>query len=99
MIYVGNVIRRVLEILATFDSLGSRGLGDMLDGGGKLKLSLIANHLSHESFTRVLNPLSTPEELQDACRELLELIRERHPVQFETIAQSHEICLESSRSA
>jgi wobble nucleotide-excising tRNase len=98
MIYIGNIIRRTLEILASFDSLGSNDFRDMLDGGGKLRLALLANHLSHESFTRVLNPLATPEELQQACRELLELIFDRHPVQFKTIAEKHGICLESADS-
>ncbi len=91
MIYVGNLIRRVLEILSSFDSLGGSDLQTFLDGMGKPKLGLIANHLSHESFSRVLNPLSSPEELQDACGELLTLIKENHRLQYETIAARHEL--------
>jgi len=58
-------------------------------------LGLIANHLSHESFSRVLNPLSSPEELRDACGELLTLIKENHRLQYEAIAARHELSVGS----
>ena len=96
MIYIGNLIRRVLEILASFDSLGSNDFQNLLDGMGKTKLALIANHLSHESFTRVLNPLSSPGELQDACGELLAVIKQRHPSQYDSIVIKHGISIEEA---
>ena len=91
MIYIGNLIRRVLEIIASFDTLESNSIQDILDGMGKVKLALLANHLSHESFSKVLNPLSSPEELKEACYELFEVIKERHPAQFNTINEKYEL--------
>jgi wobble nucleotide-excising tRNase len=96
MIHIGNLIRRVLEILASFDNLGNQNFDELLEGSGKLRLALLANHLSHESFTRILNPLSTPEELQIACGELLDVIRERHPHQYLAIIEKHDVNLTSS---
>jgi len=93
MIYVGNLIRRVLEILSSFDSLGSNDIQDLLNGMGKTKLALLANHLSHESFTKVLNPISSPMELQDACGDLLSVIKQRHPSQFDTIVIKHGVSI------
>jgi wobble nucleotide-excising tRNase len=91
MIYIGNLIRRVLEILCSFDSLGTSDFREALDGMGKTKLAMIANHLSHESFTKVLNPLPDSNELRDACRELFEVIEQRHPFQYETIKTKFEL--------
>ncbi len=99
MIYIGNLIRRVLEILVSFDSLGDQNLQQVLDGMGRPRLALLANHLSHESFTRVLNPLSTPEELRGACGELLEVIRERHPRQYDAIVAKYGIDMASSEAS
>jgi hypothetical protein len=96
MMYIGNLIRRVLEILAGFDTLGDQNLQQLLDGMGKPRLALLANHLSHESFTRVLNPLSTPEELQAACGELLDVIKERHPRQYDAIVAKYGLNLAPS---
>ncbi|KKK67160.1 hypothetical protein LCGC14_2956870, partial [marine sediment metagenome] len=45
----------------------------------------LANHLSHESFTKVLNPFNSEIELRDACEELLDVIKQSHPIQFEYI--------------
>lgn len=90
-IFIGNVIRRVLEILSSFESLGSNDFQSFLDGMGKPKLALLANHLSHESFSRVLNPLSEVDELRNACKEVLEIIREHHPTQFATIKETYQI--------
>jgi len=87
-VFIGNVIRRVLEILSSFEKLGSNDIQSFLDGMGK---ALLANHLSHESFSRVLNPLSETDELQKACKEVLEIIKERHPMQFMTIKETHQI--------
>jgi hypothetical protein len=52
---------------------------------GKPKLSLIANHLSHESFTKVLNPFNSEIELKAACKELFEVIEECNPLQYKYI--------------
>jgi energy-coupling factor transporter ATP-binding protein EcfA2 len=93
MTYIGNLIRRVLEILYSFDSLGSNDFKDALDGMGKTKLALIANHLSHESFTKVLNPLPDSNELREACRELFEVIKERHPYQYDTIQEKYDVVI------
>lgn len=90
-IYIGNMIRRVLEILASFDNLETNSFQDILDGMGKPKLAILANHLSHESFSKVLNPLPGSKELREACREVLEVIENRHPAQFDTIRTKFEI--------
>lgn len=91
MIYIGNIIRRVLEILASFNNLGSNNFQDMLDGMGKPKLAILANHLSHESFTKVMNPFSSSEELKRACKELFEVIETQHPLQYEAIQKRFNI--------
>ena len=93
MIYIGNLIRRVLEIVSSFDSLESNNFQNILDGMSKTKLAILANHLSHESFSKVLNPLSEPDEIKEACKELLEVISKNHPAQFETIQKRFEIKL------
>ncbi len=95
MIYIGNIIRRVLEILASFDSLETNKFEDILDGMGKTRLALLANHLSHDSFSKVLDPFSNPDEIRKACQELLEVIQDRHPNQFNTIQSKFEIDLSS----
>lgn len=86
-IFVGNVIRRVLEILSNFENLGSNDVQTIIDGTGKQRLSMIANHMSHETFAKVIDPLSSTEELQAACREVLELIKDRHYPQYQTIQE------------
>lgn len=88
MIFIGNVIRRVLEIIASFNNLGSNNFQEILNGLGKPKLALLANHLSHESFAKVLNPFSTSEELVEACGELFEVIEECHPEQYKKINET-----------
>jgi len=49
---------------------------------------MIANHLSHENFSKVLNPLPTDDEMKKACKELFEIIEENHPKQFEYIEKN-----------
>jgi len=85
MIFIGNLIRRVLEILANFNNLSSNEFNQFVIDLGKPKLALLSNHLSHESFTKVLNPLNSEAELQMACEELLEVIESCHPEQFKYI--------------
>lgn len=91
MIFIGNIIRRVLEILASFDTLNSNNFDIILTGLGKPKLALIANHLSHESFTKVLNPMANAEELQQACKDILDLIKDRHPHQYLTLVSMYDL--------
>ena len=93
VIYIGNIIRRVLEILSSFENLGSNDFQTILDGMGKTRLALLANHLSHDSFTKVLNPLSTPGEVKEACKDVLEVIEEKFPGQYETIKNKFNIRL------
>ncbi len=85
MIFIGNLIRRVLEILSNFNDLSSNEFTKYIFDIGKPKLSLLANHLSHESFTKVLNPFISENELKEACKELLEVIEISHPVQYKYI--------------
>ena len=91
MLFIGNVIRRILEIVASFDNMGSNNFQGILDGMGKQRLAILANHLSHESFTKTLNPFSEPAELRLACIDLLQVIKERHPFQYETINAKYEV--------
>lgn len=91
MTYIGNIIRRILEILSSFDNLGKNDFQNILDGMGKSKLALLANHMSHDSFTKVLNPLQDNDELKQACQEVLEIIKENHPSQFNTIEKEYEL--------
>jgi len=85
MIFIGTLIRRVLEILSNFNDLSSNEFTKYILDIGKPKLSLLANHLSHESFTKVLNPFNSENELKEACKELLEVIEISHPVQYKYI--------------
>uniref|UniRef100_B3EJU5 Protein CR006 P-loop domain-containing protein n=1 Tax=Chlorobium phaeobacteroides (strain BS1) TaxID=331678 RepID=B3EJU5_CHLPB len=82
MIFIGNIIRRTLEIVSNFNNLGSNNFRNHVIDIGKPKLALLANHLSHESFTKVLNPFASELELQAACGELLEVIKQSHPEQY-----------------
>ncbi len=91
MLFIGNIIRRVLEIIASFDNLGSNSFSSILNGMGNTKLAVLANHLSHESFTKVLNPFSDVGELKNACIELFLVIKQRHPYQYETINKKYHI--------
>jgi hypothetical protein len=83
-IFIGNAIRRVLEIIISFNELNNNTISTVKDYG-KPTLGMIANHLSHESFSKVLNPLPTDNEMKKACKELFELIKEFHPKQHEYI--------------
>ncbi len=83
-ILIGNLIRRVLEIVISFNELNSNNVSIVKDYG-KPTLGLIANHLSHENFSKVLTPLPTDDEMKKACKELFEVIEELHPKQFEYI--------------
>lgn len=86
-IFIGNAIRRVLEIIISFNELNNNNVSIVKDYG-KPKLGMIANHLSHESFSKVLNPLPTDDEMKKACKELFEIIEENHPRQYEYIEKN-----------
>ena len=83
-IFIGNIIRRVLEIVISFNELNSNNVSIIKDYG-KPTLGMIANHLSHENFSKVLNPLPTDDEMKKACEELFEIIKDNHPKQYEYI--------------
>jgi DNA repair exonuclease SbcCD ATPase subunit len=68
-VFIGNIIRRVLEIIISFNELNSNNVSIIKDYG-KPTLGMIANHLSHENFSKVLNPLPTDDEMKKACKEL-----------------------------
>ncbi len=87
-IFIGNMIRRCLEIITNFNDLDSNSFEAQLVDSGKPKLALLANHLSHDSFSKVLNPLNSEQELVTACKELLEVIKEYHPKQYDYIEKS-----------
>jgi len=87
MLFIGNVVRRVLEIMASFDNMGSNSFEEILDGMGQSKLAILANHMSHESFTKVMNPFADQGEMKLACVELLRVIKERHPYQYQKIEE------------
>ena len=63
-ILIGNLIRRVLEIVISFNELNSNNVSIVKDYG-KPTLGLIANHLSHENFSKVLTPLPTDDEMKN----------------------------------
>ncbi len=86
-IFIGNAIRRVLEILISFNELNNNNVSIIKDYG-KPTLGMIANHLSHENFFKVLNPLPTDHEMTIACKELFEIIKENHPKQHEYIQKN-----------
>lgn len=81
---IGNIIRRVLEIVISFNELNNNSISIVKDYG-KPTLGMITNHLSHENFSKVLNPLPTDDEMKKACKELFEVIKENHPKQYEYI--------------
>ena len=88
MILIGNMIRRVLEIVTNFNNLDSNSITSQLVDSGKPRLALLANHLSHESFTKVLNPFDSETEVVKACDELFEVIEEYHPKQYQFIKKT-----------
>ncbi len=84
---IGNIIRRVLEVIISFNELNSNNVSIVKDYG-KPTLGMIANHLSHENFSKILNPLPTDDEMKKACEELFDVIKVNHPKQFEYIEQN-----------
>jgi len=89
-IFIGNIIRRVLEILISFNELNSKN-SSIIKDYGKPTLGLIANHLSHDNFSKVLNPLPSDHEMRKACEELFEVIQAYHPKQYEYLDEQYQI--------
>lgn len=83
---IGNYIRRVLEIIASIENVGSNKIQDINEYP---KLNPLANHLSHESVERMLDPLPKSHEYVEACIELIELIKNRIPLLYETIREDY----------
>lgn len=79
---LGNSIRRILEIIASVENIENNNIRNLT---GTSKLNAIANHLSHESIERMLDPLPESHEYLAASIELITLIRERIPFLYETI--------------
>ena len=53
------------------------------------KLNALANHLSHESLERMLDPLPSTHEYVEACIELIEEIKRRIPALYHTIVEKY----------
>lgn len=79
---IGNYIRRVLEIVASIENVNNNQIKDL---NASSKLNALANHLSHESLERILDPLPETHEYILACIELVEEIQRRIPKLYETI--------------
>lgn len=85
---IGNTIRRVLEIIASVERVNSNNICE-LKLNSFSKLNSLANHLSHESLERMLDPLPISSEYIEACIELIELIKERIPNLYLTIKEQY----------
>lgn len=90
---IGNYIRRILEIVASVENIENNKI-DHIEG--KSKLNALANHMSHESLERILDPLPESSEYVEACIELVELIQERIPYLYRTIKDRYLAGLEIS---
>lgn len=83
---LGNYIRRVLEILASVENIDNNKITAI---NAFPKLNAISNHLSHESIERLLDPLPNSHEYLEACIELIELLKRRVPILYETIKENY----------
>lgn len=79
---IGNYIRRILEIVASIENVNNNKIENL---NASSKLNALANHLSHESLERILDPLPETHEYNLACIELVEEIQRRIPKLYETI--------------
>jgi ATP-dependent helicase/DNAse subunit B len=66
---IGNYIRRVLEIICSVENIDNNAITNL---NASSKLNALANHLSHESIERILDPLPKSHEYIAACIELIE---------------------------
>lgn len=79
---IGNYIRRILEIVASIENVSNNKIENL---NASSKLNALANHLSHESLERILDPLPETHEYNLACIELVEEIQRRIPKLYQTI--------------
>jgi hypothetical protein len=56
---IGNYIRRILEIIASIENVDNNKIESL---NAASKLNALANHLSHESLERILDPLPETHE-------------------------------------
>lgn len=83
---IGNYIRRVLEIICSIENIDSNEITNL---NASSKLNALANHLSHESIERILDPLPVSREYIEACIELIEEIKERIPYLYKSIIEKY----------
>lgn len=83
---IGNYIRRILEIISSVENIDSNKIGNLNESS---KLNAIANHLSHESIERMLDPLPESHEYIEACIELIEEIKKRIPNLYKRICEKY----------
>lgn len=83
---IGNYIRRVLEIICSVENIDSNHITNI---NSSSKLNALANHLSHESIERMLDPLPITHEYIEACIELIEEIHVRMPYLYKSIIERY----------
>jgi len=83
---IGNYIRRVLEIICSVENIDSNTITNL---NASSKLNALANHLSHESIERILDPLPISYEYIEACIELIEEIQRRMPYLYNSIVEKY----------
>jgi hypothetical protein len=83
---IGNYVRRVLEIISSVENIGNNKITNI---NASPKLNALVNHLSHESIERILDPLPISCEYVEACIELIEEIKKRMPILYNTIVEKY----------
>jgi len=83
---IGNYIRRILEILASIENIDNNKIVGL---NSSSKLNALANHLSHESLERMIDPLPESHEYIEACIQLIEEIKKRIPALYDTIIKKY----------
>jgi hypothetical protein len=83
---IGNYIRRVLEIICSVENIDTNKITNI---NASPKLNALANHLSHESIERMLDPLPKSNEYLEACIELVEEIKGRMPRLYNSIVEKY----------
>jgi hypothetical protein len=83
---IGNYIRRVLEIVCSVENIDNNSIQNI---NSSSKLNALANHLSHESIERILDPLPISYEYIEACIELIEEIKRRMPYLYKSIVEKY----------
>jgi hypothetical protein len=83
---IGNYIRRVLEIVCSVENIDNNSIQNI---NSSSKLNALANHLSHESIERILDPLPISYEYIEACIELIEEIKQRMPYLYRSIVEKY----------